>query len=272
LRWDVVGTAVEDAYGVSYDVDEVWADSSLGFWKNGTLQRLQDGLANVSVGLQVINEDAWASADFTLPFATGGPALLVNVDSADAPDPWNFLTPFKPIVWLAIFAFVALVSAVFWLVDRMSPHGYWRTGDDRAARHQLGLLNTMYFSGLTVLGKDTPGTPRSIAGRAAFLAFFVFFLFIQASYDSSLNALSVGKTLDRGIRTWDDVLSQGAPFGVLAGALGPIDCAKRGFQSGHVTFELTCPDEPLSSTVLAIALQAPPHTRFCQVTQSLSFG
>lgn len=64
-------------------------------------------------------------------------------------------------VWLSLLAFVLLTMILAWLVDRLSPHGFNRTGDDHEARDTLNFGQALYFMWLTLLGKDTPDTPRS---------------------------------------------------------------------------------------------------------------
>lgn len=62
-------------------------------------------------------------------------------------------------------------------------------------------------------GKDTPSTPRSLSGRVVYTSAFLFFLFIAAFYDGSLNAITVREQLSTPPRSFADILSD--PSGML---------------------------------------------------------
>lgn len=149
LDWRVVSNvATAAAYGELCEEADTDCDYDTAWYKgNGSLRLLETREVWAAIGLRALTEDTAGALSYTLPFATGGQALLVKTDAAEAVDRWAFVTPFTPRVWLAIFGFVGFCTLAFWFIDRLSPHGHWRAGDSGEARHRVGFLTAAWFGG-----------------------------------------------------------------------------------------------------------------------------
>lgn len=90
------------------------------------------------------------AVDFTLPFMNTGISILFKKPTTKVTTLFSFLSPFSNLVWVYVLAAYVGVSAILYLVGRMSPYEWENPNpcqtDENVLQNNFSLVNSFFFT------------------------------------------------------------------------------------------------------------------------------
>ncbi|XKL65848.1 hypothetical protein PGB90_009268 [Kerria lacca] len=198
----------------------------------GELIRLE---ADMAIAPLTITAERERVVDFSKPFASLGISIMLKKPVKQVPNVFSFLEPLSREVWLCvIFSFIA-VSVVLFIVSRFSssewhiitPHDqqYYRLYQHRYPEvagpghgnptpnptiliNDFSILNCFWFTVGALLQQGCNLTPRSLSGRIVSTVWWLFALFLFASYTANMAAYFTVERMSSSINSVEDLVAQ----------------------------------------------------------------
>merc|ERR1712136_695281 len=157
-----------------------------------------------------------------MPWMTLGISLIYVVPSKAPPSLLSFLQPFNNDLWMTMGMAYIVVSLVLFILARLSPYEwdnpYPCNVDPDELENQFSLANSFWFTMGSIMQQGADVAPMATSTRLLAGVWYLFAMLIIASYTANLAAFLTVETLERPIKSAEDLAQQTEiKYGVLAG-------------------------------------------------------
>lgn len=146
----------------------------------GMMNELIHNRADVALAPFSITPERSEVADFTEPFMTKGTSVVVRKPERSV-WPFQFLSPFSQVIWIAIFITFLFVGFFLFGVTRI-------ISDEPKLHYTEDLRESFWYAWGTLLRADLKGSPTTTSGRLVSAAWWFFSLTIISIYTANLAA------------------------------------------------------------------------------------
>ncbi|KAI1288492.1 Glutamate receptor ionotropic, kainate 3 [Halotydeus destructor] len=161
-----------------------------GNW-NGMVGELMRDEADVAVADLTITQSREKAVDFTLPFMNTGVSILFTKPKVET-SLFGFLSPFTIKVWVYLLLCTALISAIFFVVGRLSPYEwsnpYPCREDEPILKNECSVKNSFWFTVGSLMQQGSDLAPGAMSTRVIASVWYFFVLILAASYTANLAA------------------------------------------------------------------------------------
>ncbi|XP_057858418.2 glutamate receptor 3.4 isoform X2 [Cryptomeria japonica] len=164
---------------------------------------------DAAVGDITILKNRSKDVDFTQPYVEAGLVVVVPVKKINS-NPWAFLKPFTPEMWLTTAAFFLVIGAVVWILEH-------KLNSEFRGEPQKQIVTIFWFSFSTMFFVHREQIVSSLARMVLLIWLFVV-LIINSSYTASLTSIFTVQQLTPTIKGIDDLISSNLPIGYLTGS------------------------------------------------------
>ncbi|XP_022241144.1 glutamate receptor ionotropic, kainate 2-like [Limulus polyphemus] len=182
-----------------------------GEW-NGMIRELIEGKADLAVVDLTITYEREDAVDFTMPFMNLGISILFKKPSRKIPKLFSFLSPLSLEVWVYMVTAFLGVSLFLFIVARFSPYEWTNPHPcdphPDTLENQFTLLNTLWFTGGSLLQQGCEVTPRAVSTRVVSGIWWFFTLIMVSSYTANLAAFLTVQRMTSPIESADDLAKQ----------------------------------------------------------------
>ncbi|XP_076307933.1 glutamate receptor ionotropic, kainate 2-like isoform X2 [Tachypleus tridentatus] len=182
-----------------------------GEW-NGMIRELIEGKADLAVVDLTITYEREDAVDFTMPFMNLGISILFKKPSRKIPKLFSFLSPLSLEVWVYMVTAFLGVSLFLFIVARFSPYEWTNPHPcdphPDTLENQFTLLNTLWFTGGSLLQQGCEVTPRAVSTRVVSGIWWFFTLIMVSSYTANLAAFLTVQRMSSPIESADDLAKQ----------------------------------------------------------------
>lgn len=130
----------DGAYGIKNEEGE---------W-NGMIGELIRGEADIAIVDLTITSKRAEAVDFTLPFMNTGISILFKKPTTKVTTLFSFLSPFSMVVWIYVVGAYIGVSAILFIVGRLSPYEWDNPHpcrqEDQVLENNFSLTNSFFFT------------------------------------------------------------------------------------------------------------------------------
>lgn len=130
----------DGAYGIKNEKGE---------W-NGMIGELIRNEADIAIVDLTITSKREEAVDFTLPFMNTGISILFKKPTTKVTTLFSFLSPFSMLVWIYVVGAYIGVSAILFIVGRLSPYEWDNPHpcrqEDQVLENNFSLLNSFSFT------------------------------------------------------------------------------------------------------------------------------
>ncbi|XP_057833443.1 glutamate receptor 3.6 isoform X2 [Cryptomeria japonica] len=161
------------------------------------------------VGDITVNSNRSKYVDFTQPYTETGLVMVVAIADEGSSEPWAFLRPFTPAMWITTVAFFIFTGAVVWLLEHRRNRQFRGT-----PRKQV--LTFIWFSFSTLFTTQTEKIVSSL-GRAVVIIWLFVVLVLVSSYTASLSSMLTVRQIVPKIESIDTLITQNLPIGYRQG-------------------------------------------------------
>ncbi|GLJ46361.1 hypothetical protein SUGI_0977220 [Cryptomeria japonica] len=168
---------------------------------------------DAAIGDITILKNRSNSVDFTQPYLDSGLVVTAPVKKQIS-NPWAFLKPFTPEMWITTGAFFLVVGVVVWILEH-------KKNDDFRGKPRKQFVTIFSFSFSTMFFSHREQVVSCLARTVLIIWLFVV-LIINSSYTASLTSILTVQQLSPTIKGIDDLISSNVPIGYLSGSFVKI--------------------------------------------------
>uniref|UniRef100_A0A0C9S6M2 Glutamate receptor n=1 Tax=Wollemia nobilis TaxID=56998 RepID=A0A0C9S6M2_9CONI len=147
--------------------------------------------------------------DFTQPFTETGLVMTVRIQDDRSNDPWAFLRPFTPAMWITTLAFFFFTGAVVWLLEHRSNKHF--RGEPRKQ-----VLTFLWFSFSTLFYTQRERVVSGL-GRTVLIIWLFVVLVLASSYTASLSSMLTVRQIVPEVQSVESLISNKLPIGYRQG-------------------------------------------------------
>lgn len=190
---------------------------------NGLVGELIKREADLAIAPLTITSARERVIDFTKPFLSLGISIMIKKPAKKNPDIFSFMNPLSPQIWYFILLSYFAVSAMIFIVSRISPNEC-RIEEEKTTNGELvtkivnefSFFNSLWFTLGAFMMQGVDICPRSYAARVAGACWWFFTLIIISSYTANLAAFLTVERMVTPINSADDLAKQTeVEYGVL---------------------------------------------------------
>ncbi|KAH9313521.1 hypothetical protein KI387_022148, partial [Taxus chinensis] len=148
--------------------------------------------------------------DFTQPYSESGLAMVVAIQKADSSNPWAFLRPFTPGMWIATGGFFLFTGIVVWLLEH-------RRNNNFRGKPRRQIVTLLWFSFSTLFFAQRERIVSSLARGVIIIWLFVV-LILTSSYTASLTSILTVQQMEPSITDMQCLVANRAPVGYQRGS------------------------------------------------------
>ncbi|XP_022248257.1 glutamate receptor ionotropic, kainate 2-like isoform X2 [Limulus polyphemus] len=182
-----------------------------GEW-NGMIRELIEGKADLAVVDLTVTYEREDAVDFTMPFMNLGISILFKRPTKKVPKLFSFLSPLSLEVWVYMVTAFLGVSLFLFVVARFSPYEWTNPHPcdphPDTLENQFTLLNTLWFTGGSLLQQGCEVTPRAMSTRVVSGIWWFFTLIMVSSYTANLAAFLTIQRMTSPIESAEDLAKQ----------------------------------------------------------------
>ncbi|XP_076352002.1 glutamate receptor ionotropic, kainate 2-like isoform X2 [Tachypleus tridentatus] len=182
-----------------------------GEW-NGMIRELIEGKADLAVVDLTVTYEREDAVDFTMPFMNLGISILFKRPTKKVPKLFSFLSPLSLEVWVYMVTAFLGVSLFLFVVARFSPYEWTNPHPcdphPDTLENQFTLLNTLWFTGGSLLQQGCEVTPRAMSTRVVSGIWWFFTLIMVSSYTANLAAFLTVQRMTSPIESAEDLAKQ----------------------------------------------------------------
>ncbi|GLJ41435.1 hypothetical protein SUGI_0857640 [Cryptomeria japonica] len=199
------------------------------------LQKFDAVVGNVAV---IANRSKYV--DFTQPYTETGLIMVVANSDEGSSDPWAFLLPFTPAMWITTIAFFFFTGGVVWFLEHKQNRQF--RGNPRNQ-----ILTFIWFSFSTLFKTQRERIVSSL-GKAVVIIWSFVVLVLASSYTASLSSMLTEREIVPKFESLESLIVQNLPIGYHRGSF--ID--KYLEQQLGVNKSLLCPYSSVQEYTIAL--------------------